>query len=138
MVTDRASLHLAGRLEIVSQATGWAAQQARAAGASDDSSLALQLAVEEAVTNVVMHAYPAGGTPALDLSFGVDGDDIVVEIVDDGLAFDPLAQPPPAPPESIETVRIGGLGIQLMRQSVKTVAYERREGQNRLTLRRPK
>ena len=137
-MTARSSLHLAGRLEIVAQATGWVAQQARAAGASEDSSLALQLAVEEAVTNVVMHAYPAGRPPSLDLTFADDGGEIVIEVVDEGLAFDPLAQPPPAPPESIETVRIGGLGIPLMRQSVKTVAYERRDGQNRLTLRRPK
>lgn len=137
-MTAAASLSLAGGLEIVTRATAWVGQQAVAAGASEESSLALQLAVEEAATNVVMHGYPDGRQPSLELAFSRQDDDLIVELSDDGVAFDPLAQPPPAPPETIETVRIGGLGIQLMRSSVSEVTYRRRQGRNHLALRRPK
>ena len=58
----------------------------------------------------------------------------VLEIEDDGVAFNPLEVPEPALPESLETSPIGGLGVQLIRSSMVQCDYQRRDGRNLLIL----
>ena len=55
-------------------------------------------------------------------------------VIDDGHPFDPLAVPMPSLHADLEHRAVGGLGIFLLRQLADHVAYERRDGTNRLTL----
>ena len=57
-------------------------------------------------------------------------------MTDDAPGFDPLAVPEPDTSLAIEDRPIGGLGIALMRRLMDETEYERREGRNRLRLRR--
>ena len=58
----------------------------------------------------------------------------VLEIHDHGPAFDPLSVPPPVKPKSVEEATIGGFGIHLVRSMSNGCKYERRHGENVLTV----
>jgi anti-sigma regulatory factor (Ser/Thr protein kinase) len=59
---------------------------------------------------------------------------VVLDIEDDGGAFDPTGVAPPAPAPTLELLPVGGLGIHFMRQYSSQMDYSRSGGRNRLRL----
>ncbi len=57
-------------------------------------------------------------------------------VVDDGPEFDPLSAAQPDTTLGVENRPVGGLGIALVRRLMDEVAYERRDGRNRLRFER--
>lgn len=94
----------------------------------------LQLALEECATNVIMYAYPPEEKQTLLVTAELVEHDLVLTIEDGGLPFDPTQVAEADTTLSAEERPIGGLGIFLVRQLMDTVAYQRVEGKNRLTL----
>jgi sigma-B regulation protein RsbU (phosphoserine phosphatase) len=94
----------------------------------------LQLAVEEAVVNIISYAYPEKETGLIDISFERNDNRITVEIADGGKPFDPTATPPPDITLSAEERPVGGLGIFLVKNIMDEVAYRREEKKNILTM----
>ena len=94
----------------------------------------LNLALEEAVTNVINYAYPEGAYGSLELAASRDGDDLIFVLSDSGKAFDPTAKPEVDISASVEDRPIGGLGIHMVRQIMDSVSYERKEDMNILTM----
>jgi sigma-B regulation protein RsbU (phosphoserine phosphatase) len=94
----------------------------------------LNLAIEEAVVNVMNYAYPAGteGTVCIDaqVSDGV----LQFVISDSGAPFDPTARAEVDTTLSAEERGIGGLGIHIVRQIMDSIDYKRVDGRNVLTL----
>ena len=74
---------LPSRPSAVSELRHRAAAFAAAAGASDEVTEAIALAVSETVSNVILHAYD-GEEGEVRVSCGVDGERFIVEVVDDG------------------------------------------------------
>jgi serine/threonine-protein kinase RsbW len=70
----------------------------------------LKLALTEAVSNSVRHAY-ADGTGFVSIAYELSGDALTVEVVDDGQGFDPN-RPPTLEGEELTE---GGLGIAIIR-----------------------
>jgi anti-anti-sigma factor len=95
----------------------------------------LTLAVDEVLTNVISYAFPKTEQHQIEFRAVRDGDDVIVEIEDDGAAFDPLTVPPPKLDTPLEDRNIGGLGLHLVRKLVDSVAYSRNGDRNQLTLR---
>jgi serine/threonine-protein kinase RsbW len=77
---------------------------------SEESLADLKLALTEAVSNSVRHAY-AGGAGFVSIGYELTGDALAVEVVDDGRGFDPDR---PLPLEGEELTE-GGLGIAIIR-----------------------
>lgn len=106
--------------------------------------MTINLALEEAVSNVMLYAYPEGTAGAVELtaeiaesqtSTGIKaGKTLVFTIDDSGKAFDPTSQKEPDLTLSAEERPIGGLGIHLVRQIMDEIHYERKDGHNILTL----
>ena len=65
------------------------------------------------------------------------GNGVWVEFSDQGRAFDPASAPPPDLDSPLESRRIGGLGVHLVTQLMSDIRYQRSNGWNRLTMRRP-
>ena len=101
-----------------------------------DKSLAmsLNLALEEAVTNVIMYAYPKGSDGLVDIEAVIRKDSIDFMVIDSGKPFDPTAVPDAKVDTALEDRPIGGLGIFLVRNIMDTVKYERKEGKNLLSM----
>ena len=95
---------------------------------------ALNLALEEAVANVIQYAYPAGASGIIEVDAILDGHSLSFVISDSGKPFDPTAKPDVDITASAEDRPIGGLGIHLVRQIMDTVHYERKDGMNILTI----
>jgi serine/threonine-protein kinase RsbW len=89
----------------------------------------LQVALDELASNVIKYGWPEGGDHEVRVRFAVRRDRVEIEIVDDGLAFDPRGAPEPLP--SSGSRRLGGLGLHIVRKLVDRIDYERLEGHNR-------
>lgn len=95
---------------------------------------ALRLCLEEAVTNIIDHAFEPGTVHEVQIALRIGATDLEAEIIDDGRVFDPLAYELPAAPKDLASVPIGGLGIKLMRSFADRVTYWRCGGANHLML----
>ena len=96
--------------------------------------MSLNLALEEAVTNVILYAYPEGSDGLVDIEAVMSKDKLKFIISDSGQAFDPTAAPEADVTLGVEDRPIGGLGIYLVRNIMDTVSYARADGKNVLTL----
>ena len=99
-----------------------------------DVAAQLNLALEEAVTNVISYAYPEGTEGNVDIYARRDGNSLSFIITDSGRAFDPTAREEVDVAAGVNERPIGGLGIHLIRKIMDVVSYERRDGQNILTI----
>ncbi len=96
--------------------------------------LSLNLALEEAVTNVILYAYPAGSDGLVNIEAVLREHSLEFIITDSGVAFDPTAVPEADTTLSAAERTIGGLGIHLVRQIMDEVHYQRLDDKNILTL----
>jgi len=96
----------------------------------------IQLAVEEAVVNVIDYAYPTGVIGEITLKVFADGQWMSFVIIDSGVAFDPTERKKADITLSAEDRPIGGLGILLLRELMDSINYERTGGKNILTLKK--
>ena len=94
----------------------------------------LNLVLEEAVSNVILYAYPKDQTQEIYLSVKKEGNMLFFNLTDTGKEFDPTLMPEADITLSAEERQIGGLGIYLIRQIMNTVEYHRIEGKNVLIL----
>jgi serine/threonine-protein kinase RsbW len=92
----------------------------------------VQLAAEEACTNIALYAYPGrAGNIRIEAKVG---DSLQLNIEDDGAPFDPTKRDLPPIQADAEERPIGGLGIYLIKTYVDDVSYEFKEGKNVLRL----
>lgn len=129
-----AELVLQTALPELPRLANWVASFARDAQLTADTVATLQLCLEEAVANIVMHGGMRAEVPIMVSLTPVDGE-IVVVIEDEAHPFDPTALPQVDVPNSLEEAPIGELGVHLIRVFVSEMQYERCDGRNRLTLR---
>lgn len=101
-------------------------------GMPEELNMPINLALEEAVSNVMLYAYP--GKSGQVLVECVKSDRLVFTITDSGIPFDPTQQADPDVTQSAEERPIGGLGIFLVRQIMDDIRYERKDNKNILTL----
>lgn len=103
-------------------------------GLPDELNMTINLALEEAVSNVMLYAYPEGKSGAVEITAEKAKKQVVFTIEDSGKAFDPTLQKEPDLTLSAEERPIGGLGIHLVRQIMDDIRYERKDNKNILTL----
>ena len=94
----------------------------------------VNLALEEALANVIMYAYPEGTCGEVTLSAKVTDKAICMEISDGGVPFNPLQQQEANLDVSLEERQIGGLGIHLIKEIMNEVNYVYKDGKNVLTM----
>ena len=104
------------------------------AGAPLEVVAQVQLAVEEAVVNVMDYAYPVGTRGELTVEVQTDDEQLQFIIRDTGTPFDPTTSPEVDTTLSAKDRPIGGLGIHLVRQIMDDVQYRRIGDFNVLTL----
>lgn len=103
-------------------------------GLSPELVFNLNLVLEEAVSNVILYAYPKEEHQTISLIARKKDNQLIFVLTDSGKEFDPTQAPDADITLSAEDRPIGGLGIFLIRQIMNTVEYQRIEGKNVLTL----
>lgn len=93
----------------------------------------VQLAVEEACTNIALYAYP-NSDGGISIAAKINNDRLELVIADKGEPFDPIARITSISNADVEHRPIGGLGIALIKASVDELSYEFKDGKNILRL----
>ncbi len=84
----------------------------------------IELAVDEACSNIIDHAY-AGSVGYIQLEIEIEPDrSLTIVLLDQGQPFNPESVPVFEPCQSLDQMRIGGLGLHLMRQAMDDVCFE--------------
>lgn len=113
-----------GRFDSLAAIADYIKREAESAGLNDTDTYSVQLAVDEACTNIVEHAY--GGEDLGDIKInckaGSDGLEIIIH--DDGKQFDPDSLPEPNIGAPLEEIGTRGAGVFLMRKLMDEVHFE--------------
>ena len=104
-------------------------------GCDSKTLMQIHLAVEVIFVNIASYAYdPAVGPAEVNCEVLEDPLRVVVQFLDGGKPFDPLAREDADTSEEALMSRIGGLGILLVKETMDDVSYEYRDGKNILTI----
>ena len=128
------SLTLPNDVQTVPQLAEFVEEVCETTGLDMGTAMKMNLAIEEAVVNVMNYAYPAGEEGTVTIDAKADGTTLTFVIIDNGTPFDPTAKGEVDTTLSAEERGIGGLGIHLIRQLMDSINYERNNGRNVLTL----
>ena len=132
-VSDR-HLILHNDIQQIPQLADFVETIAEESSLSQPLAMSLNLALEEAVTNVIVYAYPEGTDGLVDIEAIIRKDLIRFIISDSGQPFDPTQVEAVDINLPLEERPIGGLGIHLVRSIMDEVSYERVDGKNHLYL----
>ena len=104
-------------------------------GISDDDTFNLHLVLDESVINVIAHGYQDPSSEhEIRVRLQVNEGELVVEIDDDGIAYNPLEAPVPRFDLPVEQRRIGGLGVHIMKTLARSIEYKRDKDRNHLRI----
>ncbi len=121
---------VAGNIEEMSALSDQALQKFNI---SETARQELMMALDEAITNIVMHGY-AGSEGDLKIIISGEKDCVSVELVDRARKFDPTKHPEPDFNVPIEQRKAGGMGVQLMRKFTDGIRYFHSDGANHFIL----
>jgi serine/threonine-protein kinase RsbW len=119
----------------VSRAAEWLDGLIAAAGYGPRVLAVLQVAMEELLSNILIHAYADLESHTIEINVIAEPSVAILEIFDDGVPFDPTQHERPAT-ENTEDPPPGGLGLPLVGQTMDEMVYERIAGRNHVTLRK--
>jgi anti-sigma regulatory factor (Ser/Thr protein kinase) len=94
----------------------------------------IEVALDEILSNITGYAFRDGNAHEILVMLRVDVAELLIEIQDDGIPFDPLGIPHPDLSADIEARQVGGLGMHFVRTVLDEIDYQRKNGWNVLTL----
>ncbi len=118
------TVQFAAKFENLDEIRDFVGKIARKGGFSDKDIYNIQLATDEAASNIIEHAYQNKPGKVLELACGMQGDVITIVLTDHGESFDPSEVPMPDLTADLADRKIGGLGIFLMRKLMDEVYYK--------------
>lgn len=133
---EKHSLTLPNNVEFIPQLAAFIEEVTESHGIDPSVMMSINLALEEAVVNVMNYAYPEGTLGEIDISVTFSGGSITFTIQDTGTPFDPTKVSNPDTSLSAEERPIGGLGIYLVRELMDEVSYCYENNHNILTLKK--
>ena len=130
----RASLKIAGELNQLAEVRRFVEAQTGGLGIGQAAAYDIMLAVEELVTNIIVHGYQRRPEP-IEIELWPSGSALVIRLLDRAPPFDPTQAPRPNTTLPLELRAPGGMGILLARHFMTEVSHRNRSGGgNELTL----
>ena len=97
----------------------------------------IDIAIDELFGNIAHYAYnPEIGKATVRVEVIEDPLAVVITFIDNGVPYDPLAKADPNTTLSAEEREIGGLGIFMVKKTMDEIAYEYKDGQNILAIKK--
>ena len=134
MTTDNNGIILTNDIREVERLAAFVDRVCEAGGVDAATAFGVNLALEEAVVNVISYAYPVDTQGDIAVEAAVSNKKLTFVVRDEGVPFDPTAVDEADTTSPADERDIGGLGIHLIRHYMDTVRYRRHNGQNILTL----
>ena len=91
---------------------------------------AMQIALEEVVMNVAMHAFTPGDKGEITARLMMQPDAAVLVVANSGPPFDATSAPERPRPKSLAEAQPGGVGLKLLRHYCKDISYARKNELN--------
>ena len=133
---DTKNLTLPNDVQEVPQLAAFVEDICEVAGIDMGTTMKMNLAIEEAVVNVMNYAYPSGVKGEVRIKAEVHEGYVEFVISDDGTPFNPTEVEDADTTLSAEERKIGGLGIFLVKHFMDIIEYKYEDWQNILTLRK--
>lgn len=129
-----------GRFESLQHISDFVGKAAREAGLDESAVYAVQLAVDEAATNIIEHAYGGEGDDKIECICELVPEGLQLILVDYGRVFNPEDVPEPDTDAPLEEVKPRGLGLFFMRRMMDEVKFDfsKRSGNRVIMLKRIK
>ena len=108
----------------------------QAAGLSETCIADVNICLDELFTNIVSYGFEDDLEHIIQITMNLDNRVLTLSIEDEGIPFNPLEKTDPKVPADLKDVRIGGLGIHFVRKLMDDVRYQRKQGKNRLTMKK--
>ncbi len=105
-------------------------------GLADNDANAIHVLLDEVISNSIRHGLNGAAAHAIAVTLELSEGEIVVEVEDDGVAYDPTQAGAPVLADALGDRKPGGLGLAIMRSFTNSIEYRRIDGRNRLVLRR--
>lgn len=128
------SLTITSRYENLAQVTQFARSIAIDSGLGEREADDIELAVDEAITNVIEHAYLGDPSGIIQINCALDRNEFIIEIRDEGNPIDPKKYRSPKISGPISERSIGGLGLFFMRKLMDKVEFHHGRKQGNLTV----
>lgn len=94
----------------------------------------ISIIIDELATNVINYAFSDDKLHEFTITLRKIEEIVHIEILDEGIPFDPLKRSEPDIESSLEDRKIGGLGIYLARQLAEKIIYTRIDNKNKLDI----
>jgi anti-sigma regulatory factor (Ser/Thr protein kinase) len=118
------TLTFPGRYDSLAAIDEFVSRAAEAAGLDERAVYAVQMATDEAFSNIIKHAYGGEGRGVIECTCRIDDDRLIVTLRDHGRPFDPASVPEPDLHSDLEDRDIGGLGLYFVRKLMDEVCFE--------------
>ncbi len=133
-MSTKLSLRVENRIEELGRIAAAVDELAESEGWSPALAFRVNLVLEEFGINVIKYAHE-DGVHDFEITLLSDSDTLTIEIMDDGVPFNPLEDnPEPDTSALMENRPIGGLGLHLVRTMTEDMRYERENSKNHSTL----
>lgn len=129
-------LTVSASTEYLSNVRDFVATHARHFGFRKEDIEDIRLAVDEAFTNVVKHAYQNDSSQKVYIRIGSSGNEFWISITDHGKSFDPSTYKEPDLRESIREHRRGGVGVYLIKKLMDKVEYHSSGSANEILMKK--
>ena len=130
----RRRLSLTSSLAELGRVSPWIGELAAEFEIPNETRFAIELCLEEVLSNIVRHGYRGESGHNLSVEFVRAESGAIFVVEDSAPAFEPR-QPADAVPEDLTTIQPGGQGLRLLFRFANSVEYERLADGNRVTLR---
>lgn len=117
-------LKVKSQTENLSEIRDFVSANAVKAGISNSTIDNIILAVDEACTNIIKHAYKLSPQGEIIIRIDYDTNKFTITIIDYGKSFEPERVPRPDLQKYYREHRVGGLGMYLMKSLMDSVEYK--------------
>lgn len=130
---DTAERLFPAKVDALPEVTAFVEEALEKAECSPKAEMQIAVAVEELFVNIANYAYP-DGDGSMKLKICTDDEAVTLRFMDSGIAFNPLQEEEPDVTADVESRKIGGLGIYMVKKTMDSVQYERKDNENILTV----
>ena len=96
----------------------------------------LNLGLDELFTNIISYGFKDESEHQIKFTLAKHRETVVVQVEDDGIPFNPLKAGGPDLAQDLDSIKIGGLGIHLIKKMMDDIEYQRAGSKNKLTLKK--
>lgn len=126
------------KFEFLDEIREFVGKTARSWGFSEKDIYSIQLAADEASSNIIEHAYAGNANGEIKMTCDYKNNHLVITLLDHGRPFDPSRVKDPDLKANLTDRQIGGLGIYLMKTLMDDIHYQSDKSGNRLIMRKSK